>query len=40
MVKTIVTKYLSETKYGHWSIISVLDSINDIKSDICIATEL
>ncbi|GBC25152.2 hypothetical protein RIR_jg1519.t1 [Rhizophagus irregularis DAOM 181602=DAOM 197198] len=34
MVKTIVTKYLSETKYGHWSIISVLDSINDIKSKL------
>ncbi|CAB4428000.1 unnamed protein product [Rhizophagus irregularis] len=43
MVKTIITKYLSETKYGHWSIISVLeyikskcrlysDSINDLKT--------
>ncbi|GES87055.1 hypothetical protein GLOIN_2v1495217 [Rhizophagus clarus] len=45
MYKTVVTKYLTETKYGHWSIISILeytkskcrlyvDSINDLKSDI------
>ncbi len=45
MFRPIVTKYLSETKYKHWSIISILeytkskcrlysDSINNLKSDI------